>query len=257
MGASFAIKSIWLFLLGIVVSVIGLYCFVFRPDMGPNSFTVMLIGLFFTGTGSIYGKKKLREGPPMVSAPAQQKTIFQQPQQTYPGYSPREMPSQPTGMQAQPRAIPAELEGSPEEEFLEVAEETVESEIPVPVKPMKVEKPEIPAKPMARPKEAKIIKIVVCPNCGTENETMDKFCYSCGNRLKPEKRKVRRPRKITPPAKPPAKKPALKHTAKMPSPAVQITPKTVIEPPAKKPVKKAKKRPVKKPVAVPETEKSA
>ena len=38
MSAFFILKSLWVFLLGIVVAIIGVYCLIFRPDMGYNPF---------------------------------------------------------------------------------------------------------------------------------------------------------------------------------------------------------------------------
>ncbi|MCK4532136.1 MAG: zinc ribbon domain-containing protein, partial [Candidatus Aenigmarchaeota archaeon] len=101
-------------------------------------------------------------------------------------------------------------------------------------------KPEIPAEPLAKPKEARIIKIVVCPNCGTENETKDRFCYNCGKKLKPEKKKVMKPKKIILPAKLLAK-PTIKKPVQ---PAVKTLPKAIELPARKKIVKKVKKKPI-------------
>lgn len=252
MSVSFVLKSIWIFILGVVVAIIGLYCLVFRPELGSNSFTIMLIGLFFTGAGSIYGKRKLGEGEPAVSTPPQQKpweypsrpSQPQQPQEvpeSYPGYPPREVP-------ARRMETPAKPKEPPTEQFLEIAEESMkpETEIqktlePAPSEPdVEFGKPEIPAKPMAKPKEARIIKIVVCPNCGTENETKDRFCYNCGKKLKPEKKKVMKPKKIILPAKLLAK-PTIKKPVQ---PAVKTLPKAIELPARKKIVKKVKKKPI-------------
>ncbi|UCC91609.1 MAG: zinc-ribbon domain-containing protein [Candidatus Aenigmatarchaeota archaeon] len=234
MNTSFVIKSIWVFVLGAAVTVVGLYCLLYRPDMGTsNTFVIMLMGLFFTGAGSIYGKRKLSEGEPVVSGPPQQKPFGVPPQtaqetpKSYPGYPPKETPPKPAGIQAEQKEAPTE-------EFLEIAEEAMEpgGEVREPVPEPAVEKPGIPAKPMAKPGETGIIKIVVCPNCGEENEIKDKFCYNCGFKLKPEKKKKPRKRKAVKPAfKIPVKKPA--------KPVVKTLPRAAMVTPAKKkPVKR-------------------
>ncbi len=267
MDMAFFLKSIWLFLLGVVVAIIGLYCLVFRPDMGSNPFTIMLIGLFFTGAGSIYGKRKLREGESMVSAPPEQRPLGypsqpqqpQQPPQEYPRY-PREAYVEAREVPAEQR-IPSEQREPPSEALLEVAEEAIDTKPPEPVRrPVRpvpsipsepvaepaaepvaepaVEKPEIPEKPIAeipaKPKEAKILKIVVCPKCGAENEAKDKFCYNCGEKLKLEKKKRKRPKKTK----------KVKLHIKAPH-------KVVVKPRAKKKrAKKVKKKPAEKPAGI-------
>lgn len=242
MSAGFILKSIWVFLLGVVVAVVGLYCLLYRSDMGTsNPFIIMLMGLFFTGAGSIYGKRKLGEGEPMVSAPPQQRTLGYPPQRypsepmppqprqappTYQDYPPREVPAQRVETRVEPKEIPSE-------EFLEIAEEKMEPEEgvkkPIPSKMALV-------KPTAKPKETGIIKIVVCPNCGTENETKDKFCYNCGGKLKPEKGKKHKKIKAVEPVKLPAKKPV--------EPVAKTLPKAIELPAKKKPAKRIKKKPV-------------
>jgi hypothetical protein len=275
MDTVFVLKSIWVFLLGVAVSLIGLYTLLTRPDMGSNPFIIMLMGLFFTGAGSIYGKKKLRGGYPPGSVPPEREQrglgyppFFQLPRrrEQYPGEAPpepreyyteaREEHVEPTAP-SEPREVPMEAiepreprepAETPSEDFLEIAEEKIGTETVAPSK--------TPVGIATKPKGGRILKIVVCPNCGAENETKDKFCYSCGFKIKPDKKKKRK----KPVAKKTApKKPAVKITTKKPiskTPKTEskfvlktthLTTKTPVKLPAKKkPVKKAKKKPAEK-----------
>jgi ribosomal protein L40E len=223
MSKAFVLKSIWVFLLGVAVALIGLYCLVYRPDLESNSFIIMLMGLFFTGAGSIYGKSKLKEGESLVSAPLQQPWEYPyQPPQPQPQQTPQARepsPAYPSGeATARRMETPAKPGETPSEEFLEIAEDSIETETPPPQKPVTsrpsasvppenaAEKPDIPARPRVGPSEPMVLKIVVCPNCGAENETRDRFCYNCGNKLKPEKKKKhRKTKEVKIIEKPPAK----------------------------------------------------
>ena len=270
MDSLFVLKSIWVFLLGVAVSLIGLYTFLTRPDMGSNPFIRMLMGLFFTGAGSIYGKKKLRKGYPPGSFPPEgvqrglgYPPFFQLPRRRE--QPPGETPSEPRGyyMEAseqhvepeapsEPREVPMQAMGTreysepaetPSEDFLEIAEEKIGAET---VAPSKTPEFGTPVGTATKPKAGRILKIVVCPNCGAENETKDKFCYSCGFKIKPDKKNRK---------KPAPKKPAVKITTKKPISRPPKTTKFVFKPtslktrtpvkfPAKKkPAKKAKKKP--------------
>jgi len=162
-GALFKLKCIWLFLLGAILSIIGLYCLLYRPDIGQNSFIIMLMGLFFTAAGSVYGKRKLRG----QAAVANYVVDPQQMLQVIPQPSP---PSQPAAAQVAPgQTGPAQPSGQP------------------------AAAAQIPGQP-AEPKAAEIKKIFVCPKCGAENEMEDKFCYKCGNRfVKPKKKAAKKP----------------------------------------------------------------
>jgi len=157
------LRSAWLFIVGVAVSIIGVYTLLAMPDIGSASFLIMLVGLFFTGTGSIYGKRKLRGDYYMTS------------EEPGLGRFRKEKPK-PVTEQA-----PTETDAG--EEFLEEAEQAEEQ---------RVERPEIKtAKPVLETREeppeeehVKVVKVLVCPKCGTENQETDKFCYNCGKKLR-------------------------------------------------------------------------
>jgi len=183
-GLLFVIKCIWLFLLGAVLAVVGLFCLIYRPDMGlTNSFIIMLMGLLFTAIGSIYGKRKMVGQTAVadyVVDPAQMLQIRPvdsppQPQQTqafpaYPAY-----PSYPQPIQQRPA-------------------ETAKSQ---------------PAQPAQAEQPSGIKRIFVCPKCGAENEMDDKFCYKCGFKFtKPKRKPARKAAKTKKKEKPMTAKPA-------------------------------------------------
>jgi ribosomal protein L40E len=167
-GLLFVIKCIWLFLLGAVLAVVGLFCLIYRPDMGlTNSFIIMLMGLLFTAIGSIYGKRKMVGQTAVadyVVDPAQMLQI-----------RPVDSPPQPQQTQAFP-AYPAY------------------PSYPQPAQQRPAETPKIqqPAQPAQAEQPSGIKRIFVCPKCGAENEMDDKFCYKCGFKFTKPKRKSAR-----------------------------------------------------------------
>ena len=199
-GALFKLKCIWLFILGAILSVIGLFCLLYRPDMGQtNPFIIMLMGLFFTAAGSVYGKRKLH-GQAAVSD-----QIVDPQQMLHVGPI---VPSEPQPQfQPQPGAQPP------------APREAARLQV-IPVQPQPV------AAVAAPPAEVKIIKIFVCPKCGAENEMGDKFCYKCGTKfVKPKKRaakKPKKPAKATRP-KPAATKPVAMAAKKKPLKKIKIS----------------------------------
>jgi len=162
------LKSAWLFIVGVAVALIGIYTLLAVPDVGSGSFIIMLVGLFFTGAGSIYGKRKMRGEYYMTS----------------------EEPD--TGKKEKPKPISKPAEAGETEEFLEEVEQAEEKRTEPPE--IETTKPafETTQKPPVE-EHVKVIKVIVCPKCGAENQEMDKFCYNCGKKLRlkgfPEKGK--------------------------------------------------------------------
>jgi ribosomal protein L40E len=171
-GILFVIKCIWLFVLGTILAIIGLLCLVYRPDMGQmNPFIIMLMGLFFTAAGSIYGKRKMSGQAAVadyVVDPAQMLQV--RPADAIPQQAPQQPQYQP---------------------FNPVIYQQRPAEAP------KAAQPAAPAMPVEA-KPAEIRKIFVCPKCGAENEMGDTFCYKCGVKfVKPKKRAAKKPAKTT------------------------------------------------------------
>jgi len=177
---AFILKCTWLFLLGMILAIIGLYCLIYRPDMGQISpFIIMLMGLFFTAAGSIYGKRKFR-GETAALMPAEPQPLQAQILQQL-----KEL-----GIPAQQLVHSLEAQAAPKPQ-----EPQPEPQTPAPVAP-----------PPPPPGEPKILRIFVCPQCGAENQMDDQFCYKCGVKfIKPKKRagKAKKPAKTAKAKKPP------------------------------------------------------
>ncbi|NIO19907.1 MAG: zinc-ribbon domain-containing protein [Candidatus Aenigmarchaeota archaeon] len=169
MDLEYFLRSAWLFIIGVAISLVGVYTLVaMSQSVGSGSFVIMLVGLFFTGTGSIYGKRKMR-GEYYMATEERDIVKKQKPKPT-------------------PFREPERAEGT--EEFLEEAEQAEEQRVERP----EISKPafETTQKPTVE-EHVKVIKVLVCPKCGAENQEMDKFCYNCGKKLRlkgfPEKGK--------------------------------------------------------------------
>lgn len=247
----FVLRSIWLFILGAGLAVLGLITFLTRPDMGYNPFIIMLMGLFFTGVGSIYGKKKMKQGPSSFSSQERRDFGYQEygrsesrPKSGFSfGQKSQDSSQQYLGQQAESQEMEApqqeDATAEREEQFLELAEDNMDSptttkpvqqipqrEVVQPQQTMEAEpaiKEESVAQPVIqKPKSGKIIKIIICPKCGSENESDDAFCYKCGKKLLTKKRLAKRNAKVEiplvkkPNAKPFAKKVVKKVVKKKP-----------------------------------------
>ncbi len=190
-SVKFKLKCIWLFLLGAVLSIVGLLCLLYRPDIGTNSFIIMLMGLFFTAIGSIYGKRKLAgqaATADYVVDPQQMLMVRPQPYPPYPQMQQAQQPLQTPVYQAQEqRPAQQPVPQEPRTPFFRnpFAPSQAEPVQATPAQPVQGQQ----AQP-SQPEPANVIrKIFVCPSCGAENEMEDKFCYKCGFRfVKPKKK---------------------------------------------------------------------
>lgn len=167
------LRSVWLFIVGVAVAIIGVYALVAMPDIGSGSFIVMLVGLFFTGAGSIYGKRRMRGEYYMTSEEPDIRKFG------------KEKPKQPTE--------PAPTGTEESEEFLEEAEQAEEQRVEPPE--IETSKPvlETTQKPPEEEEHVKVIRVLVCPKCGSENQETDVYCFKCGKKLRlkgfPEEKK--------------------------------------------------------------------
>lgn len=154
------LSIIGLFVIGIIIVIAGVYYFItsaaetFEYQLG---IILMLIGLLVTGVGAIRGKRTMRSvgyfaqyppGAPARPAPAQ----------------PRPAPETPPAGSEPPTQTPAPR--------------------PTPSVPATQ-----PAKAGAKPAKTpeKVVKVLVCPKCGSENQVTDMFCFNCGKKLRPKR----------------------------------------------------------------------
>ncbi len=155
---------IGMFVIGVVIVVLGVYFFMaYSATPGSTEYilgvVLMLIGLLVTGMGAISGKRKMRsvgffaQYPDAYSRSAPMMPVQQAPAQQTP-VQPRPAPMvQPSGA----RPTPSTPANQP--------------------KPKAIQEKQAP----------KVIKILVCPKCGSENQISDTFCFDCGKKLKPKK----------------------------------------------------------------------
>jgi ribosomal protein L40E len=172
MEPGYFLRSAWLFIVGVAVAITGVYTLVAVPAVGSASFIIMLVGLFFTGAGSIYGKRRLRGEYYMTSEEPDIRRFG------------NEKPAQPIK--------PATTGTEESEEFLEEAEQAEEQRVEAP----KIEASKPVLETTHEPPEeehVKVIKVLVCPKCGSENQETDVFCFKCGKKLRlkgfPEEKK--------------------------------------------------------------------
>ncbi len=179
MGAGFYLRAGWLYIVGIIVIIIGLYIFFtmgfLDTKMMPNAFYVMFFGFSLSVVGGVHGRRMIKSHQ------------FR------------------NNLQAKKEGKEEELEEL-EESIMEKKpkkKETVEEELEEGIskkKPKMKIRPKAskaPTKPLPRimpgpsaPKiePEKVIKIIVCPQCGEESKYSAVFCDKCGNRLRPKKK---------------------------------------------------------------------
>lgn len=156
MGKASYLRAAWLYIIGIIFIIIGLYIFfaigLLDTSMMPNAFYVMFFGFAISVFGGVYGRH-------VIKSPE-----FRE-------------------------SLQAEEEGGTDEEKreMEELEESIMGEKPKKKAPPKPPKPpqKTPKPPGQVAKPERVIKIIVCPRCGEENKYAAVFCDKCGNRLRP------------------------------------------------------------------------
>jgi hypothetical protein len=162
MAGTGLLKVIWMYALGLTLIFVGLYAIAFMSS-GPTGFILMVGGLFVSMVGGIYGKKKLLEASGEQLPAIETKQIDQLKQNVVSQLKPPETAADP------PQHAPV----LPKPEPKQLAQ-------PTPILPPQQIAPAVPA-------EGGVIKILLCPDCSTENPPTNMFCSKCGKRLrKPE-----------------------------------------------------------------------
>lgn len=151
---------IGLFALGVAVVLIGIYFFL---TMGSDTFyfqmasVITLIGLLITGIGAIKGRRTMKsvgyfaEYPPESHARLVQSVTERQ-----------------------------------SSELGRTEDSTTESQGPAPtIRPTPSEPASAQsAKQSGAKGQVKVVRVLVCPKCGSDNNETDTYCYSCGKKIK-------------------------------------------------------------------------
>lgn len=150
------LSIIGMFVIGIVIVITGVYFFM-AYSATPEAMeyqagvVLMLIGLLVTGVGAIKGKRMMRSVGYFAAYPPD---TYSRPAQVAPAQPKPPAVTQPPG----PR--------------------------PTPLTPVNQPKP---SKAPQEKQPPKVVKVLVCPKCGSENQVMDSFCFNCGKKLRPKK----------------------------------------------------------------------
>ncbi|MEM7816273.1 MAG: hypothetical protein QXN71_04080 [Candidatus Aenigmatarchaeota archaeon] len=162
MGTTKYIEALWMYLIGIGFISVGFYMILFlsasSPLYPPMGFILMVFGLLFSTLGGFYGRKKLLESS--QPKPMEQRQIDQIKQNVVSQLKPPETPKEPS-------PSPPKIEQSQQ----------------------KVEEPKPPES------TDKVVKVMVCPGCNTENPPSNMFCFNCGKRLRAPAKKPKTKRK--------------------------------------------------------------
>jgi len=152
-------KYAWLFVIGVVIVILGIYFLIGRPPgipqdlIVPRSFMIMIVGLMVTGVGAVYGRNRIRElsGYQPVVPIAEQKI---------------EGPKPEVRLASQENPEPVQASTQP-------VLQPIEREVPPRVSQQNASSP---------PKRGgkRIIKVIICPHCGSENDEKNRFCFECG-----------------------------------------------------------------------------
>lgn len=155
------LSVIGLFIIGVVIVTAGVYFFLSTGGEGFNyqlGIVLMLIGLLVTGVGAIRGKRTMRSV----------------------GYFAQYPPESYMRPQAQAAARPAT---QPETTPVAYSAEPQPASRPTPASPATGTKAETKEK-----EPHPVVKVLVCPKCGSENQVTDIYCFSCGKKLRPKTR---------------------------------------------------------------------
>ncbi len=176
------VKVLWIFLFGMLLVLYGVYVLFAFGAVGlytlGSSFWVMLIGLLLTGVGSIYGKKKLSDPDTFKPKPRGGLGGFiASTPQPAPAKQLQEAPTEPK---------------NPMRPVLQGAEKRIEDDVrKVVSKGMRIASTVATKASTSQASgqatsqgEVKVVKVLICPKCGSENQEQDKFCFNCGKKLR-------------------------------------------------------------------------
>ena len=150
---------IGLFIAGVAVVIVGIYFFITQgsdPFYFQMASVIVIIGLLVVGIGAIKGRRTMRSVGYFAEYPPERHARLVQ--------SVTERKSEELGRT---------------EDSVTEAQGSGPSVRPTPSEPASAQ----PAK-QSPGKEVKVVRVLVCPKCGSDNKETDTYCYSCGKKLK-------------------------------------------------------------------------
>ena len=205
---------IGIFLIGVVVVMVGVYLFL-TGGSDTTSFqiasAVTLVGLLVTGIGAIKGKRAMKSIGYFAAYPSE--SHARQVSQSRDRFL-QSREAQHVMDQAEVHHVEQGnmTPGSGSQAPSQTASTTSEpGGRPTPMRPAtQLSKPSPATGSMTSSGGTKIVKVLVCPSCGTENQDTDNFCSSCGKKIRPKasssrsgskksvsKKKIKATRKVT------------------------------------------------------------
>jgi len=172
---------------GFALVFIGLYMIIFASS-GPTGFGLMMGGLLLTMIGGIYGKKKLMEGDSGQQSSVDSRQIDQIKQNVVSQLRPSQKEADPPEEMPDP---PGEPEQKPLPKQAAKAEAKIQPETAQEPKPI-IRMVQAPSAEGTKPK---LVKVMVCPSCDTENPPTNMYCSKCGKRLRAQPLEKPKPRK--------------------------------------------------------------
>ncbi len=161
-----------IFIAGIIVVIAGVLLFL-TGGSDPASFQtasiVTLIGLLVTGVGAIKGKRTMKSVGYFAAYPPD---TYSRPAQSS---APIKMDRPPEQSQQPGSQAPQATQATPPQ-----------PERPTPTAPATGTPSPAAGTGAAKHSPAKVVRVLVCPKCGTENQETDTFCSNCGKKLRPK-----------------------------------------------------------------------
>ncbi|MBN2042681.1 MAG: zinc ribbon domain-containing protein [Candidatus Aenigmarchaeota archaeon] len=162
---AYRIKALIIFVIGVIIAASGIVILIQFPDLFQEntktySFAIMLVGLVFVAFGAVWGKKRIVKEKKKGDFFSQAMKKFDDKGKGKKEEKPKE--------KRKGRGFFGRMKD-------------------------KKEKPEEPAKEELSGKkldsflntaEKNVVKIYICPGCGSENPEGHKFCSECGKKLK-------------------------------------------------------------------------
>jgi hypothetical protein len=173
------VSVIGLFLVGIVVVVAGVYLFLTGGSDAASFQTasiVTLIGLLITGIGAIKGKRTMKSIGYFAAYPSEShvRQVSQVSSRTG---------SQPAGTVQPVQSMSSQDQSATPTTQLTPSTQTAATR-PTPNAPA-TQASGSSAKQSSKA-VAKVVRVIVCPKCGSENQEADNFCFNCGKKIRPK-----------------------------------------------------------------------